>query len=78
MSTDICSWERADRAAFSPAETAKLLGISQATIFRLLKRGVLPSVMIGGSRRIPSVAIQRALTADSTEIAARHEKPAAL
>ena len=69
MSTDISSWERENRAAFSPAETAKLLGISEATIFRLLKRGALQSVLIGGSRRIPATGIQKLLSVDSSKAA---------
>jgi excisionase family DNA binding protein len=56
-------WER--RAAFSPAETAELLGISEATVFRLMRSGTLASVLIGGSRRIPTSAIQQALLVDS-------------
>ena len=69
-STGFSTWEKANRAAFSPAETATLLGLSEATIFRLLKRGALPSVLIGSSRRIPATAIQKALTANSPSIEA--------
>ena len=61
-STGMTSWENAKRAAFSPAETAELLGLSEATIYRILRRGDLPSVLIGGSRRIPAAAIQKLLT----------------
>jgi excisionase family DNA binding protein len=64
-STGASIWERANRAAFSPAETAELLGLSEATIFRLLKRKALSSVLIGGSRRIPATEIQKALTANA-------------
>jgi excisionase family DNA binding protein len=53
------TWE--DRAALSPAETAEVLSVSVATVFRLLKRGELASVRIGGSRRIPTSAIQKVL-----------------
>jgi excisionase family DNA binding protein len=67
-STDIITWEK--RAAVSPAEAAELLGLSEATIFRLLRRGALASVLIGGSRRIPTTAIQKALAASSTPVAA--------
>lgn len=64
------SWKQTDRAAFSPAETAGLLGLSEATIFRLMRRGTLASVLIGGSRRIPATEIQKALTAASPAVAA--------
>jgi excisionase family DNA binding protein len=59
-----------DRAAFSPAETSELLGLSEATVYRILKRGDLPSVLIGGSRRIPAAAIHKLLTAHATPEAA--------
>jgi excisionase family DNA binding protein len=52
------------RAAYSVAETADLLGLSEATIYRLIGRGALASVLIGRSRRIPASAIQKALTVD--------------
>jgi excisionase family DNA binding protein len=35
-------------------ETAIRLGISVATVYRLIDRGDLPSVKIGKARRIPS------------------------
>ncbi len=60
-STGISSWEA--RAAVSPAEAAELLNLSEATIFRLIKRRAIESVLIGGSRRIPTTAIKKALTA---------------
>jgi excisionase family DNA binding protein len=34
-------------------ETAKRLGISVPTVYRLIDRGELPSVKIGRARRIP-------------------------
>jgi len=47
-----------------------MLGLSEATIYRLFKRGELESVLIGGSRRIPAIAIQELLSADATPQAA--------
>lgn len=67
-STGLGTWET--RAAFSPGETADLLGLSEATVYRIIKRGDLPSVLIGGSRRIPATAIQKLLTADAAPQAA--------
>jgi excisionase family DNA binding protein len=58
------------RAAYSVAETASLLGLSEATIYRLIGRRALASVLIGGSRRIPASAIQKALTVDASQQAA--------
>ena len=67
-SNGLSTWET--RAAFSPRETAELLGLSEATVYRLLNRRELSSVLIGGSRRIPAAAIQKLLTANATQQAA--------
>lgn len=37
---------------WTPAQTARILGISRSQIYNLLKRGELDSVRIGRSRRI--------------------------
>lgn len=37
----------------SVKEAAALLGIGRSTLYRLIERGEIPSVHIGGSRRIP-------------------------
>ncbi|BCW99827.1 MAG: hypothetical protein KatS3mg024_2654 [Armatimonadota bacterium] len=43
-------------------EAASLLRVSRPTLFRLLKSGELPSLMVGKrNRRIPLAAIQRML-----------------
>ena len=68
-STGISTWEAANRAAYSVAETADLLGLSEATIYRLIGRGAIASVLIGGSRRIPASAIQKALAAEGQQAA---------
>ena len=61
-------WEKqGHRAAYSVAETAELLGLSEATIYRLIGRGTIASVLIGGSRRIPASALQKVLTADADQ-----------
>jgi excisionase family DNA binding protein len=43
----------------SPAEAAKALGISRATLYPLLMRKETPSVRVGGLRRVPIEALQR-------------------
>lgn len=39
-------------------EAAQLLSLSRKTIYDLLRRGELASLKIGGSRRIPTAALQ--------------------
>lgn len=69
-STGLSDWEKpVRRAAYSVAETADLLSLSEATVYRLLRRGTLASVLIGGSRRIPAPGIERLL--ETQPVAAR-------
>src|SRR2546427_7232652 len=44
----------------TPAEVARRLRVSESTIWRFLRRDQLPSVKVGGRRRIPAGAIARA------------------
>ena len=46
------------RLLYSPSETEKLLGISHATVYRLLRTGRLKSVKIGAVRRITAASIK--------------------
>jgi excisionase family DNA binding protein len=46
------------RLLYSPSETEKLLGISHATVYRLLRAGRLKSVKIGAVRRITAASIE--------------------
>lgn len=40
-------------------EAAEVLGLSRATIFRLVMRGTLPSIKIGRNRRISVQSLHR-------------------
>jgi len=42
----------------TPAEAARKLGVSESTVWRFLRREQLPSVKLGGRRRIPASAGQ--------------------
>jgi excisionase family DNA binding protein len=42
-----------DKLLARPTEAAEALGISRTRIYELLAKGVIPSVRIGGSIRIP-------------------------
>jgi excisionase family DNA binding protein len=57
-STGVSDWEkRAGRAAYSVAETAQMLGLCEASIYRAMRRGDIASVMVGGRRIIPAATI---------------------
>jgi excisionase family DNA binding protein len=45
----------------NPKEAAKLLGIGHTMLYALMKKGELPYVLIGRSRRIPRAGIIRYL-----------------
>jgi excisionase family DNA binding protein len=47
------------RLLLTPDEAAKALGISRASLYPLLMRKEIPSIRVGGSRRVPIVALQR-------------------
>jgi excisionase family DNA binding protein len=51
------------RAAYSVQETAKQLGVSEASIWRALKRRQLDSIMFGGRRLVTARSIERLLSA---------------
>lgn len=48
-----------DQILFTVDETADLLGVSRATVYRLLESGQLVGVRIGRLRRITRQAIER-------------------
>jgi excisionase family DNA binding protein len=63
VSVGATDWEKpAQRAAYSISETAELLGLCEASVYRALKRGDLASVLIGGRRVIPKTSLDRLLT----------------
>lgn len=42
-----------DRLLYRPAEAADAIGVSRARAYELIASGVLPSIRIGGSIRVP-------------------------
>lgn len=50
------------REAYSPAEVAQLLGMSQNTIYSLARRGELPTKRVGGRILIPRRLLLRWLS----------------
>jgi len=51
--------QRPLRLLLTPAEAAKALGISRASLYPLLMRKEIPSIRVGGVRRVPIAALQR-------------------
>lgn len=41
------------------SDTARFLGMSRSYVYRLIKDGVIPSVKIGKSRRVPVRAVRQ-------------------
>ncbi|MEU7046726.1 helix-turn-helix domain-containing protein [Streptomyces varsoviensis] len=44
-------------ALLTPAEAAVRMGVSKATVYRLLRQGELPAFRIGSGLRIPAQAV---------------------
>jgi len=53
-----------DRLAYSPSETAKLIGIGRTTLYELIGNGSLETVKLGSRRLITRAAIDRLLAAN--------------
>jgi excisionase family DNA binding protein len=47
------------RLLYSPSETETLLGLSHATLYRLVRAGCLDAVKIGSATRITQASIER-------------------
>ena len=58
-------WEKSDgcaaRAAYSAKEVAEMLGVSEASIWRALKRGDFEAVMLGNRRLILARSVKKLL-----------------
>lgn len=50
------------RRAFSIPEAARMLGISRATVYRMLKEGQIQTIKIGSRRLVPASSIDDVLT----------------
>jgi excisionase family DNA binding protein len=53
-----------DRLAYSPSETAKLIGVGRTTLYELIGNGSLETVKLGSRRLITRDAIDRLLAAN--------------
>ena len=46
-------------SAVSVEDAGRALGVSVSTIWRMIRRGELPSIRQGGRRRVPAAALRR-------------------
>jgi excisionase family DNA binding protein len=58
-SEDIPVTQRPIRLLLTPAEAARALGISRATLYPMLMRKEIPSIRVGGLRRVPITTLER-------------------
>jgi excisionase family DNA binding protein len=52
-----------DKVLLRPEEVAELLGVGRTKVYELMGSGLLRSVKIGGSRRVPTVALEEFVAA---------------
>lgn len=55
-----------DRLLITPAEVAQRLGIEHAKCYEMLTRGTIPSITIGGRRRVPVAAFNAYVDAQAS------------
>jgi excisionase family DNA binding protein len=58
-----------ERALITPIEAAEMLGISRATLFRLMRRGDFPVIRVESCPRIPVRALHRWIDSQTGEFA---------
>jgi excisionase family DNA binding protein len=46
-----------DKLLLTPTEAATALGIGRSTLYQLMRCGTVPSVRIGGCRRVPATGL---------------------
>jgi excisionase family DNA binding protein len=63
------------RLLYSPVEAQQLLGISHASLYRLLRAGRLTAVKIGTMRRITAASIESLAAAPAAVGASRQPEP---
>ena len=64
-----------DRLLLRPAEVCGLIGMGKSKVYQLLSAGVIPSVRVGGSVRVPADRLREWVEALQTgEAAKSHQK----
>jgi excisionase family DNA binding protein len=47
-----------ERLLYRPTEAADLIAVSRARVYQLIAEGVIPSIRLGGSIRVPADALK--------------------
>ena len=61
-----------ERLLVRPEEAAEVLGISRARLYELLAAGVIPSIRVGRSRRVPADALRAWVASERAAQAVEH------
>ena len=56
-----------DSSLVNVTEAGRILGVSDSTVWRMIRRGTLPTVRKGGRRLIPRKALERQASARQAE-----------
>ena len=59
--------EGAEQLLLRPEEVARTLAVSRAKVYELISSGVLRSIRIGRSRRVPVFAVREFIEASGSE-----------
>lgn len=51
-----------DKLLLTPTEAAQVLGIGRSKLYDLMRAGVVPSLRIGGSRRVAAADLTEVVT----------------
>jgi excisionase family DNA binding protein len=62
---DFRSTEAVERLSFGMGEAARIVGISQATLYRLVKQGELSTVKVGSRTLVTRAELERLLNRDA-------------
>jgi excisionase family DNA binding protein len=52
-----------ERILLKPIEAAEVLGLSRSSVYELIRSGELPTVLVGGIRRVPMAELKRMVAA---------------
>jgi len=60
---------RAEKQFVDVSEAGKVLGVSESTVWRMIRRGTLPSIRRSGRRLVPRRALEKTVRRTANQIA---------